>query len=678
MSPLDHPGAPPPPHDPPAQAAPHDPGPQARPNDPPAQAAPKDPRLPIADQDQRLTTALAPAVRALRGLGRVDDAAACVALIRERPDLPRIVVVGEANRGKSTLVNALLERPHASPVGTMETTATFVRFVPLQPEEQPWAKVQLPDGTEQTVPLERVRSLADLDALAGSLPPLGIEVHLPAGPLGQVVLTDTPGVGGIAGARGQVNRRLAGQAGLLIFVLDAGSALSRAELDYLQECAETVESVLVVVSMTDKYPQTAGTIVDHVRAQLARTGTRLARVPVFGVSAANAELAADVPVQYRAALLASSGIPQLRAQILRRCQRAHLFPGLNALRAARESLHQAAAELATTAAANSDQGGTAELLAERHAALLALQNVQQRWGMDLDREFAQLRTDLSRLIGDRLEAIGEKLGERIEKVPLTRRGDFVRQLSVEVASEYELLRQEATEQLHQRVVRLVSARFDDQGIPSEVLPFLPEAEAARQAPDLHRKGGEGLEVFDIVMAAPGAAGIAMRIGTLDSIGGLTLALPALHLAWPLAVLVGGGWLAFTLAYRTKQVDRRRLTAELGKTAAKEKALLMEHIDGQLRELKPELVVTYRAHLGKLVAATQRQLREAEQAKTAGEAERKAATQQANAARSELLRLVRELDDVIANTLRSTGVSEGGSVPVGGSQPAAAEPADPTG
>ncbi|MGO9035589.1 dynamin family protein, partial [Mycobacterium sp.] len=38
-------------------------------------------------------------------------------MLTKAPDMPTVVVIGEVKRGKSSLVNALLGRPDASPVG---------------------------------------------------------------------------------------------------------------------------------------------------------------------------------------------------------------------------------------------------------------------------------------------------------------------------------------------------------------------------------------------------------------------------------------------------------------------------------------------------------------------------------------------------------------------------------
>ena len=45
-----------------------------------------------------------------------------------RPDKPTVVVVGEAKRGKSSLINALINVPGLSPVDSRVATSTYIMF----------------------------------------------------------------------------------------------------------------------------------------------------------------------------------------------------------------------------------------------------------------------------------------------------------------------------------------------------------------------------------------------------------------------------------------------------------------------------------------------------------------------------------------------------------------------
>ena len=90
------------------------------------------------------------ALEELAGLGDERDRGQLAAL-RERLTAARlrVLVAGEAKRGKSTLVNALLSRPVLpSGVTPLTAVATTVRYA-----EDPYAQVRFTDGHEEKYPL---------------------------------------------------------------------------------------------------------------------------------------------------------------------------------------------------------------------------------------------------------------------------------------------------------------------------------------------------------------------------------------------------------------------------------------------------------------------------------------------------------------------------------------------
>ena len=75
-----------------------------------------------------------------------------------RPDKPTVVVVGEAKRGKSSLINALINVPGLSPVDSRVATSTYIMF---RRGPKTAARALLPGQTEPIdVPLERMRDWA--------------------------------------------------------------------------------------------------------------------------------------------------------------------------------------------------------------------------------------------------------------------------------------------------------------------------------------------------------------------------------------------------------------------------------------------------------------------------------------------------------------------------------------
>ena len=194
-----------------------------------------------------------------------------------------VVVCGEFKRGKSTLVNALLQ--HAvCPVDADVVTAvpTTVQF-----SERPY--VAALTRSEEGEVLRREEYA--LDALAA----LVTESADPAQPTQQravevgmshrmlrsgLCLVDTPGVGGLDSAHGFLTLGALRQARGLLFVTDAAQELTAPELGFLRTAVERCPRAALVITKVDLYPQWRR-IVELDRGHLERAGLSL---PVIAVS----------------------------------------------------------------------------------------------------------------------------------------------------------------------------------------------------------------------------------------------------------------------------------------------------------------------------------------------------------------------------------------------------------
>jgi Dynamin family len=141
-------------------------------------------------------SALASALDQLAALGTDQDREQ-IAALRDRLDAARlrVLVAGEAERGKSTLINALLGRS-VLPAGVIPLTAvaTTVRY-----GDDPRAEVRFADGHDEKQPLT---ALPDLVAERGNpgnkRRVAAVTVYLDAPVLaGGVELVDTPGAGSV-------------------------------------------------------------------------------------------------------------------------------------------------------------------------------------------------------------------------------------------------------------------------------------------------------------------------------------------------------------------------------------------------------------------------------------------------------------------------------------------------
>jgi hypothetical protein len=190
-----------------------------------------------------------------------------------------VAVVGEFKQGKSSLVNALL-RTDVCPVDADIVTAvpTIVRY-----GRRPSVVAHLAgdDGAEPTrtkVPFERLREYVTRTDPDEKL--RAVEVQLNRRILASgLSFIDTPGVGGLDSAHGNLTLGTLPLADAALFVTDARQELTAPEVDFLTRTVERCPSTVVVVTKVDLQVEWRR-IVDLNRGHLAKAGLDLPIVPV--------------------------------------------------------------------------------------------------------------------------------------------------------------------------------------------------------------------------------------------------------------------------------------------------------------------------------------------------------------------------------------------------------------
>lgn len=209
-----------------------------------------------------------------------------------RAGTPTVVVVGETGRGKSSLVNALLEQSGLSPVDAVRATSTYVWFRGAAE----WA-AHAHSGASDPVPVAfdalRERILAGGRLAGGRLaggelpeeeaPARSVHVRAPIDLLDELSLVDTPGVGGLESAHGDLALEAVSSATAVVFVADASAPLTRGELDFLGQVGDRVETVLLALTRTDRH-RGWRQVLDEDRKLLAEHAPRFADAPIHPVS----------------------------------------------------------------------------------------------------------------------------------------------------------------------------------------------------------------------------------------------------------------------------------------------------------------------------------------------------------------------------------------------------------
>nr|WP_042189650.1 dynamin family protein [Kibdelosporangium sp. MJ126-NF4]CEL18804.1 isoniazid inductible gene protein IniA [Kibdelosporangium sp. MJ126-NF4] len=185
----------------------------------------------------------------------------------------RVMVIGEANQGKSQLVNALVSASVCAVGDDVTTVApTIVRYA-----DQPAAAQLLYDttGTEPRrlpIPVEQATN-------RGS-DPVSTEIRLPRKILAAgLVIIDTPAVGNLHQLRAQNTFAALNGADAVVLASDASQELSATELELLRQVHRSCPTILVALTKIDLTPRWR-TVAERNRDHLANAGVAAAIVPV--------------------------------------------------------------------------------------------------------------------------------------------------------------------------------------------------------------------------------------------------------------------------------------------------------------------------------------------------------------------------------------------------------------
>ncbi|MGE3795527.1 MAG: dynamin family protein [Dehalococcoidia bacterium] len=232
-----------------------------------------------------------------------------------------VVAVGTRSVGKSSLLNALLDRPDLLPVDVDVSSNVYVRigYGPA-PEgaPDPGGRIRVQFADEKEPVEDGLAALADWASEAGNpnnrrgVGQVQVRVAAPICEQG-LVLTDTPGAGGLVAGHAEAVRAACRQADGLLVVLDHVQPISETVLDFLRSLGDQ-RRVVLAFNKTDTAGDTAASIAD-TRELLDRAGlAHIAAAPMIGTSSFLAHEASALgdAGEPDAEMLADSGIPDLR------------------------------------------------------------------------------------------------------------------------------------------------------------------------------------------------------------------------------------------------------------------------------------------------------------------------------------------------------------------------------
>jgi GTPase SAR1 family protein len=225
-----------------------------------------------------------------------EDITAELKVLNSRWELPgfRLAFVGEFSRGKSSLLNRLLDAD-ILPVGDLPTTATLTSIVAGSEESM---QVQSDKNRWETRPIEPL-SWRDLTAIDrdGSEQEVVGQVRLTlANPWLQaldVELIDTPGVGDLSGRRAALALDLLSQCDASVLVVSATLPFSMTEATFLEQevMGRHIPKILVAVSKLDTIPEEERLeVFNSIRQRIAKISSKIPVLPLYPVNDRNSEI----------------------------------------------------------------------------------------------------------------------------------------------------------------------------------------------------------------------------------------------------------------------------------------------------------------------------------------------------------------------------------------------------
>ena len=493
------------------------------------------------------------------------DPASSLLLYQERRGngaVPTVVVLGETNRGKSSLVNALLATPDLSPVDAGVATS---RYVVIE-HGVAWAARGCYADDRAPVPFDIADTAAWVSAGGalpdGVAPPRFVEVQGPVPLLETLTLIDTPGVGGLQGVHGELAAEAAADATALLMVVDASSPFTRGELEFLERAALRVETVVFALTKTDAHRGWRA-VLDADVALLAEHAPRFADAKFHPVSARLSLMAAQAPsAQVAATLRRQSGITELQGELQQLvADRTVMLGEANALRAVHSALEIAVLTRQDRARALRSGAGRADNLRVRRNELLNQRSSGQRgWSARLRAQVQHARVESTHEVARQVRDTQTWFRGAVDAADRETLGGLPAQLDPALAAVASKVSAELALRMRQLTEQVLTELFT-----AAELRTLAAASMAREAVPLairplEKRPSGSEDRLMVVAGASGGVGLGrLALMPLALVRGLNLVLV------PLTLGLGVGaawWMARTRGHMADKVHVKQWSAEV--------------------------------------------------------------------------------------------------------------------
>jgi tRNA U34 5-carboxymethylaminomethyl modifying GTPase MnmE/TrmE len=532
-----------------------------------------------------------------------------------RPQTPSVVVVGETKRGKSSLVNALLATPGLSPVDADVATATYL----VLRQGHDWAARACYPGHTEPVPFELAQLphwvSATHELPDGQLPPRYVEVDAPIPLLERLTVVDSPGVGGLESAHGELAAEAAATATALLFVVDASSPFTRGELAFLRNVGERVETVLFAVTKVDQY-RGWRQVAEADRALLAEHAPRFAGAEFHPVSARMMEFAAKAPTPDAAAALRQrSGIAQLQTALQETISgRAAMLGEANTLRALSTALGGLTARLEGEARALSTGEDEAQSLRSRRDELRNERRSSTRnWSLRLRGDIQRARSEVGHEIGKQIRDAQSWFRQAIDHADR----EALAQLPQQVDAALQLISARVGQGLARRLSEVSEAALAELFAPSELDMIRAQFAQGGQPPVTlrppERRKPNAEDRLLVFMGMSGGLGLGRGVAALAGVGAGAAVGTLSLVVLPATIVLGlgaGWWMART---RKHAADRQHMMQWLVEAIAEGRSTLDHLMSDQMIQVEQQLSIALDEAVAKRLAAIEDELRDVDKA-----------------------------------------------------------------
>lgn len=210
----------------------------------------------------------------------------------------RVLVVGEAKRGKSTFVNALIGRDILPTDVDIATSQVFC----ICPADKEAYRIRFEDDSLQSITAADLPSYgSQVMADAVGVPRLDqiirwIEVDAPVKFLPpNVRILDTPGLGALYSAHAEITNRFVPHADAVIFVLDSQAPIGEPEIKFVEKLLGATNHVLFIQTKIDQFRKEAWQEIQKRNEDILgqRFKDRLVGTRVWPISSTNLRKAAQ-------------------------------------------------------------------------------------------------------------------------------------------------------------------------------------------------------------------------------------------------------------------------------------------------------------------------------------------------------------------------------------------------